>query len=152
MLLTSEIVNYLNLESSKIKLKTAVDAGRAATTWTKHGKPPVLMMHEIIVRLLNKLEWKQIGGHGVLELMEEYIPGADGSTKGSTYVDLTLQKTVRGITTEVTLRIQTQTTTTLKSLKPTARESAAAARIQGRYPNGILITILKSIIYRSSQP
>jgi hypothetical protein len=68
---------------------------------------------------------------------EEYIPGIGPGTRGSTYVDITAQ---HGVTGE-TLRVQT--IDTLANGSPTAREAAAAARIQSAFPNDTLQLIPK---------
>ena len=76
-----------------------------------------------------------IGGGG--RLPEEYIPGAGPGTRGSTFVDITAQDNATGAITRV------QTIDTLANGSPTAREAAAAGRIQSAFPNDTLQLIPK---------
>jgi hypothetical protein len=67
---------------------------------------------------------------------EEFIPGAGPGSKGGTYVDITA--------TDGTTTTRVQTIDTLSDgITPTPREAAAAARIQAKYPNDVLILIPK---------
>jgi hypothetical protein len=75
------------------------------------------------------------GGAG--RLPEEYIPGSGPGTRGSTYVDISAINNTTGAVTRV------QTIDTLANGSPTAREAAAAARIQTAFPNDTLNLIPK---------
>ena len=68
---------------------------------------------------------------------EEYIRGSGPGTTGSTFVDITARNPDTG---EV---LRVQTIDTLADGSPTAREAAAAARIQAAYPNDTLLLIPK---------
>lgn len=78
--------------------------------------------------------FRVVGGAG--RASEEWIPGVGGSTRGGTFVDLTV--------TDGTSTIRIQTVDTLADgVTPTAREAAAAARISAAFPNDQLILVPK---------
>ena len=66
---------------------------------------------------------------------EEWIPGPGGGTSGGTFVDI---RATRG--TDV---VRIQTIDTLTDGTPTARETAATARIQAAFPQDKLLLIPK---------
>jgi hypothetical protein len=70
-------------------------------------------------------------------LRDEDEQAAMPGTRGSTYVDITAQDNATGAITRV------QTIDTLANGSPTAREAAAAARIQSAFPNDALQLIPK---------
>lgn len=92
-----------------------------------------------IVAFLKGRGWTIRAGGGMSP--EEFIPGPGGGRSGSTYVDITAQKTVNGQ--PRTVRIQT--VDTRASGVPTNRETAAAGRIRTAFPNDHLILVPKQV-------
>lgn len=112
--------------------------GAAATTAATGGRLGSAATRAQNADIASKLESEGnqiIGGGG--RLSEEYIPGSGPRTTGSTFVDITAVNKATGAVTRV------QTIDTLASGLPTAREAAAAARIQAAFPNDTLILIPK---------
>jgi RHS repeat-associated protein len=110
-------------------------AEEAVTVGGRLGSAATRAQNASIAADLESQGYAIIGGGG--RLAEEYIPGAGPGTRGSTYVDITAQHNTTGAITRV------QTIDTLANGSPTAREAAAAARIQSAFPNDTLQLIPK---------
>lgn len=119
---------------------TPVGYGRAAhvpptPVGGRLGSAATRAQNAAIATKFEKQGYELMGGGG--KLKEEYIKGDGPGTRGSTYVDVTVQHRITG---EV---VRIQTIDTRADGTPTSREVAAAARIQSKNPTDPLHLIRK---------
>lgn len=138
-LISKALIKAKKLEDVSSPLVNAVDTGPAQTVTSAGGRLGNQTTRQHIDDVATEMEsrgWTITHGGGPSRgLKEEYLPGPNGSRKGSSYPDITATKNGK------TLRVNT-VDTYADGVTPTAREATNAARIRSQIGAGEHILLI----------